>query len=430
MVYNGTSCGLNNVLFAPRFGLPTVWHTLRAILLGYYQANLDMGKQFLNFRLHKSLQKFSGVDVREVRATELEDEGWEVRRGPSPMERWEQKWMGLCDSPYRSLQWQVRLKFEVYGDRRVLSNSFHWEKVVWNLPGTQGYRADLPWVMKIRWDGHLAAEVFVYVNDEQVVAHNEDLTWRAGRSYGAGCSRWGVQDASRKRTSPLQTPGPWAGTVTHTSGGRVVGMVLQEKWERTKQMVDELKVAAARGPMLLQRLLEIWGFLMYVVRTYTWLNPYMKGLHLTIDSWRSGRAEDGFRLTMKEKQALQCNLDLACWREEESTDFGPEEAVVGAHEEEEAPTYVRTVARLHQDVECLLELTSTLEPPKQLYRAERHSAFFIIGDASGKGKGNAVVEQYGVDYESGLWNCVWSQKSPNCREVENLTDRLERLGTD
>ena len=34
MVYNGTSCGLNDVLFAPRFGLPTVWHTLRAILPG------------------------------------------------------------------------------------------------------------------------------------------------------------------------------------------------------------------------------------------------------------------------------------------------------------------------------------------------------------------------------------------------------------
>ena len=71
-----------------------------------------------------------------------------------------------------------------------------------------------------------------------------------------------------------------------------------------------------------------------------------------------------------------------------------------------------------------------VEPPKQLYRAKHHSAFFVIGDASGKGKGNAVVEQYGVDYESGLWNRVWSKKSSNCREAENLTDRLERLGSD
>jgi hypothetical protein len=42
--------------------------------------------------------------------------------------------MGLLESPYRSLQWQVRLKFEVYGNRKDLNNPFHWDKVVWNLP--------------------------------------------------------------------------------------------------------------------------------------------------------------------------------------------------------------------------------------------------------------------------------------------------------
>ncbi len=55
------------------------------------------------------------------------------------------------------------------------------------------------------------------------------------------------------------------------------------------------------------------------------------------------------------------------------------------------------------------------------------SAFFVVGDASGKGKGNAVIEQYGVDYKSGAWNLEWREKSSNCREAENSTDRLERL---
>ena len=162
--------------------------------------------------------------MREVRATTKEDEEWETGRGVPHMERWVRNWMGLRDSIYRSLQWQVRLKFEVYGNRNDLSNPFHWDKVVWNLPGSAGYRSDLPWVMKIRQDGHLAAEIFVYVDDGRVAAHSEDLSWRAGRAYGAGCSRRGVQDASRKRTSPSKTPGQWAGTVTHTTKGRVVGM--------------------------------------------------------------------------------------------------------------------------------------------------------------------------------------------------------------
>ena len=188
----------------------------------------------------------------------------------------------------------------MYGNRKDLSNPFHWDKVVWNLPGATGYRADLPWVMKIRRDGHLVADIFVYVDDERVATDSKDLTWRAGRAYGAGSSRRGVQDASRKRTSPLKTPGPWAGTVTHTTKGKVVGMVSQEKWDRTKRMIAELQLLLSKGPMPLQRLLEIRGFLIYVVRTYTWLNPpYMKGIHLTIDSWCTGRAEDGFKLTPK-----------------------------------------------------------------------------------------------------------------------------------
>ena len=63
MVYNGTSCGLNDVLWAPRFGLPTVKQMLRALLPGYLQCNLDVGEQFPNYYLHKELKQYSGVDI-------------------------------------------------------------------------------------------------------------------------------------------------------------------------------------------------------------------------------------------------------------------------------------------------------------------------------------------------------------------------------
>ena len=79
---------------------------------------------------------------------------------------------------------------------------------------------------------------------------------------------------------------------------------------------------------------------------------------------------------------------------------------------------------------CLLELTESREPPKQLYKAKHIMAFFIIGDASGLGKGVAVVEQYGVEYEAGPWKMQWRKESSNVREAENLTDRIERLGND
>ena len=53
--------------------------------------------------------------------------------------------------------------------------SFHWDHVELNLPGSRSYRADLPWVMKIRVDGFLVAEMFVCVDDGRVVAYLPDL---------------------------------------------------------------------------------------------------------------------------------------------------------------------------------------------------------------------------------------------------------------
>ena len=83
--------------------------------------------------------------------------------------------MGLRDSPYRSLQWQVRLKLVAYGDRRDLANSFHWDHVQLNLSGSPGYQADLPWVMKVRADGTIAAEIFVYVDDGRAIGHSGEM---------------------------------------------------------------------------------------------------------------------------------------------------------------------------------------------------------------------------------------------------------------
>ena len=267
MVYNGTSCGLNTCLHAPHYGLLSVKHTLRTLMTCYYQCNLDVGNQFLNFKPHEALRQLSGVDVREVRSRDPTDGPWEASRQEN-WERWERNWMGLRNSPYPSLQWQARLKLEVYGDHRARANPFHWDRVVFNLPGSKGYRANLPWVMKIRWDGQLAVEVFVYIDNGMATGPTEFLAWQAGRAYGSGCTRRGMQDASHKQTSPSQTSGPWAGTVTHTEGGKVCGMVSQEKWDKAKRLIAELEGMVALDCLPLTRLLQIRGFLMYVVRTY------------------------------------------------------------------------------------------------------------------------------------------------------------------
>jgi hypothetical protein len=94
MVYNGAGCGLNTGIWAAHFGLPTIRNVFRSLLPGYAQADIDIAECFLNFMLHDMLKEMSGVDV-----TSLEEE-----EGRKVWERWVRNWMGLRDSPFRSIQ--------------------------------------------------------------------------------------------------------------------------------------------------------------------------------------------------------------------------------------------------------------------------------------------------------------------------------------
>ena len=140
------------------FGLPTVRQTLCSLLPGYPQCDLDTGEMSLNFLLNDIMKEMRGVDVQHERSNETSDSDWEKNR-PDDFEKWCRNWMDLRDSPYRSIQLLIRLKIEAYGDWWDCSNPFHWERVIYNLPGTNDYRAGLPWVMKVRFNSHLVCEV-------------------------------------------------------------------------------------------------------------------------------------------------------------------------------------------------------------------------------------------------------------------------------
>ncbi len=62
VVYNGTVCGLNEIIWVPTFALPTVAMHLRSICVGSYMGDVDAGEQFLNYILHDELRKLCGVD--------------------------------------------------------------------------------------------------------------------------------------------------------------------------------------------------------------------------------------------------------------------------------------------------------------------------------------------------------------------------------
>ena len=60
------------------------------------------------------------------------------------------------------------------------------------------------------------------------------------RQVGATCTKLVVQDKSAKCTFPDPKQGPWLGTVSHIDQGKVIGLILLEKWVKTRGLIVEL----------------------------------------------------------------------------------------------------------------------------------------------------------------------------------------------
>ena len=66
MVYNTTKSGLNDLVWAPWFQIPTVESHLRSVEASTYIADCDVGEMFLNFMLKPRLRLHTGVDLSMI----------------------------------------------------------------------------------------------------------------------------------------------------------------------------------------------------------------------------------------------------------------------------------------------------------------------------------------------------------------------------
>lgn len=66
VVYNGTSSGLNDMVWAPNFWLPTPNTALRQLDYGYSCVDFDLGEMFLNFPLEKKFRTYAGVRTEGI----------------------------------------------------------------------------------------------------------------------------------------------------------------------------------------------------------------------------------------------------------------------------------------------------------------------------------------------------------------------------
>jgi hypothetical protein len=415
MVYNGTSSGLNDVLWVPSFPLPTVDSLLRAVHPNTWMADTDIGEMFLNFVLHASLRELAGVDVTHYRDDK------EVKEHPDTVcwERWMRCAMGLKPSPYQTTQAMLFAEDVIRGDPKAEHNVFRWDHIKLNLPGSSDYDPTLPWVSKVRVDGKPAADFFVYVDDNRTTGNSEKEAWLAARQVASVCSFLGIQDATRKRRKASKTPGAWAGAVVSTDDDGVYVSVSEEKWEKAKAILKKTQeeISECAGWIERKGLESSRGFLLYVTRTYPTMVPYLKGFHLTLDGWRKGRDAEGWKYLDRE---IREQIEKG---EHDDTTEPPE-----------APKQVKAKPRLERcDLPALTRLFSSDHPPKRLVRARKYAeVYYGFGDASQDGFGFNLQEQDGdtIHYRFGQWSDEVSEKSSNYRELYNLVCRLEELVDD
>jgi len=142
------------------------------------------------------------------------------------------------------------------------------------------------------------------------------------------------------------------------------------------------------------------GSLVYLQCTYLAITPYVKGFHLTNDSWRPDHDEEGWHLP----------------KSRPISDPYPA-----------APLHVDPVPRLHDNVVALQTLFSPQEPPVQYVHSNSiRTAIYWYADVSRGGFGSSLGTATALTYAHGIWDGDPGGVLSNYRELINLVDTLEQ----
>jgi len=137
--------------------------------------------------------------------------------------------------------------------------------------------------------------ILTYVDDMRATAGSQHNCWAIMHVVSTKLCYLGIQVALRKTRPPSQQPGPWSGAMILTGPAGIGVKATQEKWEKVKgQLQKTLEWIDTKEPIPRKELESIRGSLVYLQRTYPSITPYVKGYHLTIDSWRWNRDSEGW----------------------------------------------------------------------------------------------------------------------------------------
>ena len=209
--------------------------------------------------------------------------------------------MGFVPYPYCAVQGMNAAEEIILGNKNSEINPFRWSKVILNLLFLASYDTSRPWVFKVRIYGKIASNIFSYTDDQRVGANSGWECWLMLQWNRKHLSYLGAQAASRKGRPVGTAIGAWAGSMIRTSDEQVMGMILEEKWSKMRDILLQIKHELEAvykidptKPMLdFKQLKRDRGFLVYTLRCYTGIYPYLKGLHAAIYVWRKNQDSEG-----------------------------------------------------------------------------------------------------------------------------------------
>ena len=432
IVYHAGANGLNDCVWTPSFWLPTAATLLRLMDEGSLMQDRDIGEMFLNFMLSREARKFTGVDLRPLGLSEEDcPRLWLV---------WVRNLMGFKASPYNSVRTYLIAEEIIRGDPDDEANALQWSDVRLNLPGTAEYVPGEAWISKRRRDGSLASDFVTFVDDQRVVGGSHERVKAAGHAISTRESYLGIQDALRKVRHFLGSrfAGAWAGVVVLNDEEKgIVQLLSQENWDKMRSIIDKWLKRVEDGQLELdhRELRSDRGFLVYACQAYPGLKPYLKGLHLSLETWRGGRDAEGYKLP----RAHPSDEEVVEGEAEETTHENVEEEVemmmaskpvfhVDVPKPGSGPESGRTkvVPRLLPDLKALSSLTQSETPRYNVVRSKVvYRAYYGFVDASSGGFGASVERPDGTHARNGLWGRDAEDASSNYRELRNLVETVE-----
>jgi hypothetical protein len=195
-----------------------------------------------------------------------------------------------------------------------------------------------------------------------------------------------------------------------------------------------------------KRLQSDRGFMVYATQAYPSMKPYLKGFHLSLETWRGGQDAKGWRLRetphqdptdnpiseemaeagvnidgFQEEGAVESMDDIKLWHlicsstGSSSSGKGPVSGLTAA------------VPRFRQDLEALLQLMQSEKPILRRVRSANclMAAFYGFGDVSSSGFGASIAHPDGLHTQYGIWPNNNGDKSSNNCKLKNLVDTVE-----